>query len=297
MFLWNSLVFSTIQWMWAIWSLVPLHFLNPGWTSGSAWFTYCFSLAWRILSIVCEFWIENFASVWDEYSCVVVWAFFGTAFLWDWNESWPFFQSCGHCWVFQICWHNEYSTLTASSFRIWNSSAGIPSPPLALYLCFLKPTWLLIPGCLALDEWLHHHGSWGSFLYSSSVYCCHLFLIPSASVRAILFLSFILPIFAWNLPLVSLIFLKRSLVFSILLLSSISLHQSLRKAFLSLLAVLWDSAFRWVCLSFSPLPLASLLFSVICKGSSDNHFALLHFFFSGMGLDHHLLCNVTNLRP
>ena len=41
------------------------------------------------------------------------------------------FQSCGHCWVFQICWHIECSTFTASSFRIWNSSAGIPSPPLA----------------------------------------------------------------------------------------------------------------------------------------------------------------------
>ena len=28
------------------------------------------------------------------------------------------FQSCGHCWVFQICWHSECSTFTASSFRI-----------------------------------------------------------------------------------------------------------------------------------------------------------------------------------
>ena len=40
------------------------------------------------------------------------------------------FQSCGHWWVFQICWHIECSTLIASSFRIWNSLAGIPSPPL-----------------------------------------------------------------------------------------------------------------------------------------------------------------------
>jgi len=36
--------------------------------------------------------LENFehyfASVWDEYNCV--WAFFGIAFLWDWNENWPF---------------------------------------------------------------------------------------------------------------------------------------------------------------------------------------------------------------
>ena len=73
-----------------------------------------------------------------------------------------------------------------------------------------------------------------------------------------------------------LIFLKRSLVFPILLLSSISLHWLLRKAFLSLLAILWNSAFRWVYLSFSPLLLVSLRFTAVCKPSSDSHFA---FFF------------------
>ena len=38
--------------------------------------------------------LENFelyfTSVWDECNCAVVWAFFGIAFLWDWNENWPF---------------------------------------------------------------------------------------------------------------------------------------------------------------------------------------------------------------
>ena len=56
---------------------------------------------------------------------------------------------------------------------------------------------------------------------------------------------------------------------------------SLRKAFLSLLAILWKSAFKWVYLPFAPLPLASLLFSAVCKVSSDNHFAFLPFFFWG----------------
>ena len=37
--------------MLAIWSLVPLPFLNPACTSGSSQFTSCWSLAWRILSI------------------------------------------------------------------------------------------------------------------------------------------------------------------------------------------------------------------------------------------------------
>ena len=100
-------------------------------------------------------------------------------------------------------------------------------------------------------SWLYE--SWRSFLYSSSVYSCHFLLISSASVSSIPFLSFIELIFAWNVPFISLIFLKRSLVFPILLFSSISLHWSLRKAFLSLLALLWNSAFRCLYISFSSL--------------------------------------------
>ena len=42
--------------------------------------------------------------------------------------------------------------------------------------------------------------------------------------------------------------------------------------FRSPLAILWNSAFKWVYLSFSPLPFASLLFSAICKASPDNCF-------------------------
>ena len=114
------------------------------------------------------------------------------------------------------------------------------------------PTWLCIPGGLALDEWSHHRGYLGheDLFCIVSVYFCHLFLISSASVRLIPFLSFIVPIFAWKFLLVSLIFLKRFVVFPILLFSTISLHWLLRKAFLSLLAILWNSAFRWVYLSF-----------------------------------------------
>ena len=139
---------------------------------------------------------------------------------------------------------------------------------LTLHFRMSGSRWVIIP------LWLS--GLWRYFLYHS-VYSCHPFLISSASVRTILFLSFIEPISAWNVPLVSLIFLKRALVFPILLFSSISLHWSLRKAFLSLLAILWISAFKWVYLSFSPLLLASLFLTAICKTSSDSHFACLHF--------------------
>ena len=51
------------------------------------------------------------------------------------------------------------------------------------------------------------------YLYTSSLYSCHLFLICSVSIRNMRFLSFIVPILAWNVPLVSVIFLMRSLVF------------------------------------------------------------------------------------
>ena len=198
------------------------------------------------------------------------------------------FQSCGHCWILQICLHMDCSTFTASSFRIWNNPTVIPSRPLALFLVMLsKAHWIShsrMSGSRSVitPSWLS--GSWRSFLYSYSVFSCHLFLISSASVRAIPFLSFIEHNLAWNVPLISLIFLKRSLVFPILLFYSISLHWSLRKAFLSLLAILRNSAFKWVYLSFSPLLFTSLLFSAVYKASSDSHFAFLHFFFLGMVL-------------
>ena len=133
--------------------------------------------------------------------------------------------------------------------------------------------WVITP------LWLS--GSWRSFLCGSSVYSYHLFLISYASVISIQFLSFIVPMFAWNIPLVSLIFLKRSLVFPILSLSSISLHCLVGKAFLFLLAILWNSAFICLYLSFSRLPF-TFLFWAMCKVSSDNHVAFLHFLFLGM---------------
>ena len=71
---------------------------------------------------------HNLVSMWNKHNCMVAWTFFSTALCGDWNENWPLPVLC-HCWAFQICWHIECSSLTASPFRIWNSSAGIPSLP------------------------------------------------------------------------------------------------------------------------------------------------------------------------
>ena len=108
-------------------------------------------------------------------------------------------------------------------------------------------------------------------------------VISSASVRSIPFMSFFVPVFAWHVPPVSVIFLKTSLVIPILLFPSMALHSSLRKAFSSLLVILWNSVFKCVYLSYSPLLFTYFLFTAIYKVSSDIHFAFLQFFFLGGG--------------
>ena len=172
---------------------------------------------------------DYLASLWDGCECAPVWAFCGTV-LWDWNEDWPFpalwsLPSFPHLLAYWVC-----STLTASSFRIWNSPAGIQSPPPALFVMMLPKAQLTWHSRISDSRWvitlLWLSASLRSFLYSSSVHSYHLFLISSASVRSMPFLSFIEPILAWNIPLVSLILLKRSLVFPILLFPSIFLHCS-----------------------------------------------------------------------
>ena len=93
------------------------------------------------------------------------------------------------------------------------------------------------------------------------MYSFHLFFTSSASTRSLLFLSFNVPIFERNSPLKFPIFLKTSLVFPLLLFYSSFMHCSLKKAFLSLLAILWNSMFSWRYLSLSPLLFTSLLSS------------------------------------
>ena len=124
-----------------------------------------------------EIFEHYFTSLWDECNCAVAWTFFGIAFLWDWNENGPF-QSCGHCWVFQICWHIECSTFTASSFRIWNSSTGIPSPPPPLFVVMLSKAHLTSHSrCLALGEWSHHR----DYLGHEDLFCTVLLCILATS--------------------------------------------------------------------------------------------------------------------
>ena len=86
------------------------------------------------------------------------------------------------------------------------------------------------------------------------MYFCPLLLISSVLLGSYHFCPLLCLCLHEMFPWYLLIFLKGSLVFFTLLFSSVSLHGTLRKAFLSLLAILWNSAFRWVYLSFSLYP-------------------------------------------
>ena len=103
-------------------------------------------IIWKFsVHVLLKPYLENFehyfASMWDECNCAVVWTFFRIAFLWDQNENWSFlilwlllsFSNLLAYWVW---------TFTAWSFRIWNSSAGIPSTPLALFVVMLPKVTL-----------------------------------------------------------------------------------------------------------------------------------------------------------
>ena len=156
-----------IQWMLEIWSLVPLPFSK---SSLNIWkFMYCCRLAWRILSITLL--ACGMSAI--VHSCTF-WTFMALPFF-EIGMKTNLFQSCGHCWVFQICWHIECSTLTSSSFRIWNSSAGISSPPLVLFVVMLPKIHLLCTlGCLVPGEWSHHHGYLGHYDLFCIVLLCGL---------------------------------------------------------------------------------------------------------------------------
>ena len=63
--------------------------------SGSSAFSKISLDIWKFMvHVLLKPGLENFehyfTSMWDESNCEVVWAFCGIAFLWDWNETWPF---------------------------------------------------------------------------------------------------------------------------------------------------------------------------------------------------------------
>jgi len=154
MFFWNSLPFSMIQWMLAIWSLVSLPFLNPDWTSGSSRFMYCWSLSWRFYSItllVCEMIATAL-----QFKCYLELPFFGIGKKID---------------LFQTVATAEFSKFDdiLSAALSQNHLSGFETAQLEFHhlheLCssgyFLRSTWVRTPQCLTLSKWPHDRGYLG----------------------------------------------------------------------------------------------------------------------------------------
>ena len=124
-----------------------------------------------------EYFEHYFGRIWNECNCAVVWAFFGIAFFGIGMKN-DLFQSCGYCRVFQICWNIECSTFITSSFRIWDSSTGIPSIPLALFVVMLSKAHLTSHSRMSgLGEWSHHC----DYLASEDLFCTILLCILTTS--------------------------------------------------------------------------------------------------------------------
>ena len=114
MFFWNSCFFDD-----------PVDIGNL--ISGSSAFSKSSLNIWKftvhvLLKPGLEDFEHYFASMWDECSCVVVWAFYGIAFLWDWNENgpfpvlWPLLSLSNFlAYFWHFCWH--FSLVTNNYFN------------------------------------------------------------------------------------------------------------------------------------------------------------------------------------
>ena len=123
MFFWNPLVFFDDSVDFGNLISCSLPFLNPTWTSGSSWFTYCWSLAWRILIIIllaCEMsairYLQSVSSV----------------------------QLLSHVWLFATLWtaaHQASLSITnsRSSLKLMSIELVMPSH----YLIICRPLLLL----------------------------------------------------------------------------------------------------------------------------------------------------------
>ena len=181
---------------------------------------------------------------------------------------------------------------------------GIPSPPLALFIVKLHKTHLILHSRRLGSRWVITPCG---YLGHKDLFCIVLLCILATSSSYLLlllgpyhFCSLLCPS-AWDIPLVSLIFQKRPLVFPILLFSSISLHWSLRKVFLFFvisysLLVFGTLHSNGYIFAFT-LCLSLLFFSQLFVRPPQTTILPFAFLFLGDGLDHCLLYNVTNLCP
>ena len=128
MLFWNTLAFLVIQLKLEIFSV-------------SSAFSKTSLNIWKFtVHILLKPGLENFehyfTSMWDECNCAVVWAFFGIAFLWDWNENWPFPVAIFKIWLRLISSFRPVyaSPLTCSLFTLFSSLSGEKKAPFLFLL-------------------------------------------------------------------------------------------------------------------------------------------------------------------
>ena len=127
---------------------------------------------------------HNLVSMSNEYKCVVVWTFFGITLLWDWNENWSFPVLCLLLSFPNLLtyWVQHFNSII---FRALNSSAGILSLSLALFIVMLPKAHLISHSRMsALSGWPHHH----CYLPHYHLFCVVLLCILSTSAQSLLFL-------------------------------------------------------------------------------------------------------------
>ena len=172
------------------------------------------------------------------------------------------FQSCGHCWVFQICWHIEHSTFIVSSLRTWNRSvpSGIPSPPLALFIVILPKAHLTSHSRMSGSRWvitpLWLSGLLRFFSIKFSVFLPPLNIFSFCQIHTISVLYWAHLCMKCSLGVSNFLDKISSLSHSIVFLYFFALVSE--KGFLISPCYFWNSAFRWFYLSFSPLPFTYL---------------------------------------
>ena len=101
--------------------------------------------------------LENFeyyfTSMWNECIFAIIWAFFGIVFLWNWNENWPFPA------LWPLLYSKFAGILSAALSQhhllgFWNSSTGIPSPPLALFVVMIPKAQLILHSRISGSRWV-----------------------------------------------------------------------------------------------------------------------------------------------
>ena len=109
-------------------------------------------LVYVLMKPLLENFEHYFTSVWDECNCAVVWAFFGIAFHWDWNENWPFSSPVATTELSKQ-WKGVQH-FHSIIFRIWNRATRIPSPSLVLFIVMLPKAHLTSHSRMSSSRWV-----------------------------------------------------------------------------------------------------------------------------------------------